>query len=459
MRVLIFFLAACSAWGQSNIAVTYVTRAGTTNGANVNINSNNAAYGNTFSPNANDSVSEYSLYIGSVGTANVNLLTAEVFQMLGPQIGSSVTYTDASDLVNLANNPLVDGDRVKFVGATSLPAGLSADTVYYVCSATSTTFQIDDDSGCGSVVTDFSSSSGTQTVARWIASSTTFTPSPATSTSWLTFSTFSSHTLVSGRRYAVLMRNIEAIPGTDSIRVDYNAGEAPSMGAYWVNGVNSGLTSTAATRGLASNAFGLYTGYVTLSNGEKHGNPIYSISADPNARIHGTREIGAKFTTPANLKYNVAGVGLQIRGASGSTFPRVVELKLYSVGVGTDTLLGSCDASMIVGNSSTSIRCQLSSTVTLSASSAYRLVGAASGSPAGDSSNFLLLSGFLFRAGETWDNPLSVALTYCAATCTSTANWTDSTTQTAAFALFLDQTTPYASQSSGSAGGAYVVAQ
>jgi len=455
MRYLIFFLMTVGCWGQTPMAVSW---AGLGSSSTLTVNTNNISHGNTFVADAATSVSEYALYSSARATANVDSLIAEVFEVFGATVGATVTYADASDIVNLNNNGLSNGDRVKFVAATSLPAGISIDAVYYVCSASANSIQIDDDAGCGSIVTDFSGSSGTQTMAKWIASSTTFSPAPVTSATWVDFSSFSSHTLVAGRKYVVIFRNTEAVPGTDSITIQYSAGDAPSFQPYWANSSPGGFSANNALRGFSSGFGAPWTGYVTLANGSKFGSSVITTAANSNLRVNGTREIGVRFSTPSNIRYNVDWIALQSRLAVGSTFPRQVVLKLYSVGGSTDTLLDSCTASVFITSFNYSMSCPLATTQALTPSTVYRVVALAN-APSGDSSNYLAIASSPFRASEAWSNPLSALATYCASSCTTTANWTDIAGETLMFALFLNQATPYASQGGGSAGGSFVVAQ
>lgn len=453
MRYLIFFLMAAGCWGQ--IAVDYTTKSGSGGGSISNINTAVAAYGVIFTASSATTVTEFAVYSGSVGSANVDSLRVEVREMWGGTVGATITYTDASDLINFSNNPLVNGDVVRFAAATTLPTGLSATTDYYVCNRTSTTFQVDDDSGCASVVTDFSGSSGNQYVGKIVTVSTTFSPSPAMATSWLDFSSFSTHTLTAGRKYAAILLNTEAVPATDSVTIWHTNGEAPTLGV-WSNNASPG-SIIANTRGYNSTGFFPSGGYVTLADGVQSGSAAYTVNLDSTMRVHGTRQIGARFTTPANLKLNVAGIGTQIRAGTGN-YPQNITISLYQIGSGTDTLLASCQASVVAASVTVSSwPCLLSSVVTLDASTSYR-VSVSATSSAGDASNYLSLNRFLRRSGQTFDNEYSVQATYCAATCTTTSNWTDVADATSVFQLILSST-PYASTGGGSSGGSFVVAQ
>ena len=455
MRYLLF-LAVCSVWGQE-IAVNYTTVSGTSGGVGQVLNGADDGYGLIFTAPTATSVSGVSVYASAVGTANVDTLRVQIQEMMGTFPAAVVTYTDASDLVNLANNVLSNGDVLRFSTATTLPAGISATTDYYVCSTTSSTFQIDDSVGCGSVVTDFSGSSGAQYAMKIVATSTTFSPSPATASSWIDFSTFSAHTLVAGRKYIAMVLNTEAVPATDTITIMHMFGEYPQLGAYWQGGAPGSVVATAA-KGAATTPSVAPTGYVTLASGYISGSAVYGSELSSNMRVNGTRRIGSKFTTPANVKYNIWGLGMQVRSASNN-FPKSMDLELYAVGASTDTLVSSCTATAPqYAVAVTGWTCALSSATALSASTVYRLAATAT-SAAGDSSNYLSITGWLRRASTSFDNTLAVQATYCAATCTTTANWTDETNKSAPFMLLLDSTTPYATQSSGTTGCSFVVTQ
>lgn len=456
LRLLAFLLASLTALAQPNIAVSYGIP-GTGSGVNIlNMNNSSSAAGVGVATGISSvSVSKLFLYVDSVGSVNVDTLTAEVYRMLSASIGTTVTYTDASDLVNLTNHPFTNGDMVRFVGATSLPTGINIDTTYYVCSATANTFQIDDNSGCGSIVTDFSGNSGTQTVAWYIANSTTFTPSPATGATWLEFSSFSAHTMEPNTRYAVIMRNTEANPATDWIKLTYLNSETPSMDAWWQTGGSAGALFTSSARGLTVALGSKNTAYVELSNGEKYGSTFTNVTTSTNGRINGTREVGVTLTTPANIRYNIAGLGTQIVSSSGSTPPISITLKLYSVGSTTDTLIDSCVAPFNIAGV-LGVRCFFATTVEVNPSTKLRVVSMAT-SNTGDASNYINSRIYTFRSGADFDIPMTIRFNYCASSCTTTANWIEDTINTAPFALLLDNTTPYESTGGGgSVGGVFI---
>lgn len=461
MRHLILLLAACSAWGQ--IAITYANNSGVAGVNTATLNSVSSGFGVVFTAPTATSVTGLSLYSTARATANVDALTANVYEMSTASLGITVTYTDASDLVNATAHNFQNGDTLRFNATTTLPAGILINTTYYVCNRTDTTIQIDDDSGCGSIVTDFSGSAGTQLAAKLVSSSTTFSPSPVTAATWVDFSSFSAHTLVAGRRYAAMLNNTEAVPATDSITMAYMDKEAPTLVSQVQGSVSGGLiVSVASAQGFALAVSSRSTGYVELASGVKIGNSVITNESSSNMRINGTRRVGSRFTVPSNISYNVNRLGFQTRGSSNtSTQPKTLTLELYSIGAGTDTLVDSCDISLSVAASAMSPVagwCYRSSSSGLTPGGHYRLVATA-GSGAGDASNYIIGNSFLFRSGQTVDIPLSIQATYCAATCTTTANWTDETAKTSSLLIGLDDTTPYAPVSGGVGGGSFVVAQ
>jgi len=217
------------------------------------------------------------------------------------------------------------------------------------------------------------------------------------------------------------------------------------------------MIAATSVRGSSSTPFQGASGYVTLASGVSFGTAAYSAEQSINTRVNGTRRVGVRITTPANVRFNVWGIGTQIRTVVGN-FPKSLTMELYSIGSTTDTLVDSCVATAPQYSVSvTSWTCAFSAPVALSASTSYRIAATATAS-AGDSSNYISINGVLRRSGITFDNPLSIQQTYCAATCTTTANWTNESAKVSPFIILLDSTTPFASQGS-SASGAYVVAQ
>lgn len=74
----------------------------------------------------------------------------------------TVTFTNATNLVTSAGHGLKNGDTISFSSTGAVPTGLTADTDYYVISATTDTFQLSLTAG-GAAVTFTADGTGTIT--------------------------------------------------------------------------------------------------------------------------------------------------------------------------------------------------------------------------------------------------------------------------------------------------------
>src|SRR3990167_1544173 len=75
----------------------------------------------------------------------------------------SATFTAATtDIITSAAHGLIEGDLIQVSSATTLPAGLSASTDYYVRDVTTNTFKVSTTMG-GSVVDITDTGTGTHT--------------------------------------------------------------------------------------------------------------------------------------------------------------------------------------------------------------------------------------------------------------------------------------------------------
>ena len=381
---------------------------------------------------ANDSVATCSFYATAASTANVDALTAEVIELV-PQMyylpQALVTYDDANNRINLVQE-WANGDVVRVQAATTMPTGLTANADYYVCNRTSTYFQVDDDVGCASVVTDFSGSSGDQLIRKVVATSTTHPT--VTAATWIPFSSFSAHTTTAGKVYACIVRNTEAAPATDypTFRTAYYLDGSPSAtmqpGTFFGGG---GMQQ--------SSRIGDHGSFIVTTGGVGLGNPTSGVGAT--AEIYGTREIGNRFTTPANAKYRACGAWFNML-RDGSP-PDRAGIKVYQIGAGTDTLVASAliptsqSVQAISGTNNFVILPAYWSAVELAADTAHRLVLYTSN---GDASNRYKLIEHVLMPGSDdalkW-SPLAQGTTtkgarrtVCTGTCTTTANWTDTAT-------------------------------
>jgi len=96
--------------------------------------------------------------VGDTGYLGGNLYSAKLYSALIED--STVTFTNATEKVNLTGHGFLDGDKIMFDTTGTLPTGLVADTPYYViakatndfqltltpiCTATAVTFDLTDD--------------------------------------------------------------------------------------------------------------------------------------------------------------------------------------------------------------------------------------------------------------------------------------------------------------------------
>lgn len=65
---------------------------------------------------------------------------------------TDIAVANATDLFTKVDHKLVDDDRVRFSPQTTIPQGLSEDTLYYVITATDDTFQVSASEGGTAVV-------------------------------------------------------------------------------------------------------------------------------------------------------------------------------------------------------------------------------------------------------------------------------------------------------------------
>jgi hypothetical protein len=80
-------------------------------------------------------------------------------------VGATVTFTNTTNLVNLASQPFTDGDVIHFaLAGGTVPAELAADTDYYVVTADTNAFQVSATSG-GAAITFTDNGTATVRVA------------------------------------------------------------------------------------------------------------------------------------------------------------------------------------------------------------------------------------------------------------------------------------------------------
>lgn len=80
-------------------------------------------------------------------------------------LDDTVTFTNATNLINLTSHPLSNGNKVRFQGGVA-PTGLSLDTTYYVINANANDFQVSTTEG-GAAATFSDDGTPTTNVVSW----------------------------------------------------------------------------------------------------------------------------------------------------------------------------------------------------------------------------------------------------------------------------------------------------
>lgn len=407
------------------------------------------------------SVSAASFYVAARSTANIDLLRAEV---VTAEVDSStqlrpiraVTANATADTVTRAFQYLANGDVVRFISDNTLPAGITANTSYYVCNLSSTTLQIDDDSGCASVVDITDTGTGNHYMRVWKAEATTFSATPVPASGWIDFSSFSAHTFVAGMRYAVIVMNAEAAPGTDYPTFRRSATDAsggsisPSETGTFEYNFDPSWGHVLAVPGIGR--------YVTFASGAVEGSPV-ATGYQNSGEISGTKEAGAYIPALANTTAKLRNVFLNVLKNGSPTAD--LQIKIYKVGSTTDTLIETltsyASTAVTTGTafgSGENMPVALTSALALDGTAAYRIVGYCATC---DGSNHYHVVGLDVRNDATARKlvPLSqggtgIQFTACNASCTTTANWTQTNTGVPLVGMYLDYASPFAACAGGS---------
>jgi hypothetical protein len=386
------------------------------------------------------------------GTVGANDLVTELLYTIDGSAIATVTYTDASDIVNLTGHPFANGDAVRFGAATTLPAGLTANTTYYVCSAATNSFQVDDSAGCGSVVTDFSGSSGAQTVRHLLQETNTVTAAP-TGAQNVEITGFST-ALTAGESYAVSIRHVNTGSSTVTVgAVSVASGSLPWVSfpaQYSATSMGSVLALTTATT--------LRSFRLEFSDGSFLGS--ITNGANTSENVYGTAVAGARITAPPS-KMSVIGIcaALQIVGVPASAY----EFKLYTGANASESLVASTASftrrAIPTASATTGPTCALfSSAVDLTASTVYRAVVAPVSS--GDSSSNRVSLFYSVIPDSSADKLLwgSRQKATCTVPC-SAGGWTYEDKHIPYISLLLSDGSEYTDPAAAASGGSYVFVQ
>jgi hypothetical protein len=416
--ILSLLLVAASAWGQGYFRSPWQPTnilTNDTSGSTFNLDAITDWFGFRFTQSSTKTLNKIRVNASAVtGSLNAGDLHAEVVKVVPSWVPTAtVTYTDASDIVNYTAHPFVNGDTVRFTAAsglaTDVPDGIDINTTYYVCNKNTNDFQIDDSAGCGSVVTDFSGSTGTQAVRNTLAVSTTVTSVP-TGAAVVEFTGFS-QSLTINNTYVILFYNKNGTPGSNYVQ--YKAWGMPQTacgGYFGTISSTSGLTTTAAQKVCG-------TGVVLeYSDGSVYGSMVTSSTTQS---VYDTAAAGAR--------YSAFPVALNIIGACAELATAGTTATQYEYLAGTSP---SFSRNTIFGNNNQT--CMFFSTaVAVPANTPFRLIVAAS--TAGDTSGNRVNLWYYGIPDTANDKALAWNGTH-KATCTLPCNaggWTYTTTHVA----------------------------
>jgi hypothetical protein len=414
-----------------------------------------------FVPEGSLTLNKVQSYVSAVaGTLAATDLRLEILKDIAGAPSAAVTVQDIGDTVTLTAHPFANGEVVRFnATANGLTGASPADVDYYVCNKAANTFQVDaTSSACAAIVSI--TSDGTNNVRGILAASVTVTATPAGAlvVEWTGFSL----AITGGTQYRALIRNMNAVPGTNYPTFRWGGGGswppgivtsgAAGGGIGWVKGVTTDAGATWAMS--QSSAPSLRLEY---SNSTYEGIPISNVSIDAN-HVYANREVGAVFTTPANATLNVRCASL-FQVAEAGTPTGLSRIRLYN-GV---TLLATSTTTWGPGAVSLSggwfTGC-FSSTQAIAGGSTVRVVLSETSQSDGSSNYYYLFTYTVFNDANSkalmpFDGSLKE--TYTTDSTASPVAFTDTDTLLVPFALLLDTEGPFAAGAAATGGTGRVV--
>lgn len=256
-------------------------------------------------------------------------------------------------------------------------------------------------------------------------------------------------TLTAGKRYWVVVKNLNATPASNNFILSYvgNATYASDTIFRASTTSNSGSTWTVLNN--------LPNIRLKLSSGQYVGGIMFAgttPAGGASEAVYSNRESGVAFTVPASLPFRprVRGVRLALNntGTPATNVTVIVRQDGTAVTGGT----GAEGFSETVAVAANTLEYLFATPITLVPGLKYRVAITTTG---GDVSNYYMISRYI-----TWDsdsNSLSMVpwgwqKTYCTGTCGTPANWTDTNTSIPEMWLILAGDTPAYSRETTSGG-------
>lgn len=233
------------------------------------------------------------------GTADVVVDLVEGYSINWAKIIASIDTT--ADTVTINGHGYTNGDRLAIVnsaGSDANLAGMSQYTLYYVCSATTNTFKLDDNADCASNVDLTGALTGSQYV-RKVLERQTYSGTP-TVPLWLDLTTSFTTALTEGTNYYIVIQNGNSTPGSNNFAIRSSS----PLPSEVITG--SAMSNTAgATMNPASAGVGGWR--VAFSGGAYWGVPV---GPQTTRDIYGTSNwVGSQLQTPAGMKTRIKGIG------------------------------------------------------------------------------------------------------------------------------------------------------
>lgn len=271
----------------------------------------------------------------------------------------------------------------------------------------------------------------------------TVTSSLPTGATNFTFTGAGTTSLTDGAIYWYVLKNNTPTPASNYYSVQYMTGHVSS--ALVSSGATNGYAKAVSTDGTnwtlgVGGITGTIVGYSDASY-----DGLASVNALATSdKAYGTHEAGIQWTTPANVKYNVAGVGIYVRKGSSPTGN--LTAKLYTGGGGATPPTFKATSSTAYAPATVSAAGQVlafffSSPQSIDPSTVVTFT--LKDTAADDSSNYYYLMGMsMYDTGATSLSLLpgqgtAVAIGY------DGASWSTSTSVIPKVTLILDATTPY----------------
>lgn len=300
--------------------------------------------------------------------------------------------------------------------------------------------------GAGDICVDLRGDSSTGTVDASIEEQCN--GGSVSSGSWVDITGFTS-SLTAGTRYWLIWRNADANPATNYPNVTYAAGTTSrliSNNNTW--GMARGTSADSGSSYSYGNSRG-FAGRLGFSDSSYVGTPVSEYSGCTTENINGTKEVGARFTTPAGGSLRAIGIACELTGRTGS--PGALSYKLYT-GETLQAATNSIPAGLIPGNSQWAQF--FTSVQTIPPNTDIRIVASAA---SGGTSDYWRVNILNWDSDANSSSLRPVGSTF-KLTAYSGASWSDHATYVPICALLLDPSQP-TSASGGGGGGAFVFVQ